>query len=231
MTALRHPAPGVSQPKLRHGSSPRYATATSSAVNRATNSQSKTIVARREEEEKPRRPTLQYTSPTRTAVADKISRRPGPADPVVNRNSEGYPNIPFSPQDGLREGVAMGLAFYQEGMLMKQSSIQFCLPPELRHVRLLPFIFRWPGYMHIRVKKDVILIDPETNCHITYAGLAQAVSEIFSTFIQTFGDAFDGSGTGVKLGPKAVTFHNLRIHQVYIEERTLQAEVSYTRRH
>ncbi|KAJ7043710.1 hypothetical protein C8F04DRAFT_1251107 [Mycena alexandri] len=117
-----------------------------------------------------------------------------------------------------------------EGMVMKQSSIEFSLPPDVRRIDVLPFVFRWPGYMHIRVKKNVALIDPKTGFHVTYGRLAQQVSEIFSTFIQRFGDDFDGSATGIQLGPKAVTFHNLRIHQVYIEQRTLQAEVSYTRR-
>jgi hypothetical protein len=61
---------------------------------------------------------------------------------VVRRNDAQYPSISFFPHDGLGAGVAMGLAFYQEGMLMKQSSIESCLPPILRHIEFLPFTLR-----------------------------------------------------------------------------------------
>ncbi|KAJ6581618.1 hypothetical protein B0H19DRAFT_1251805 [Mycena capillaripes] len=125
----------------------------------------------------------------------------------------------------------MGLAFYQEGMLMKQSSIEFCLPPTLRGIESLPFTLRWPGYTHIVVRQNIFLIDPDTGCHVTYCKIAQQVAQMFSEFIQHFSDDFDGSDSGIRLGPKAVTFHNLRLHQVYIRDgRSLDAEVSYTRR-
>lgn len=61
---------------------------------------------------------------------------------VVRRNDAQYPSISFFPHDGLGAGVAMGLAFYQEGMLMKQSSIESCLPPILRDIEFLPFTLR-----------------------------------------------------------------------------------------
>ncbi|KAF7356508.1 hypothetical protein MVEN_00984200 [Mycena venus] len=125
----------------------------------------------------------------------------------------------------------MGLAFYQEGMVMKKSSIHFCLPPTLRHTRCLPFTLRWPGYTHILHKQTLSLIDPDTGRHVTYGRLAQQVAQIFSAFIERFGDDFDGGRGGIRLGPKAVTFHNLRLHQVYVRDgRVLEAEVSYTRR-
>ncbi|KAJ7879941.1 hypothetical protein B0H14DRAFT_2707967, partial [Mycena olivaceomarginata] len=61
---------------------------------------------------------------------------------VVGRNKAHHPRISFFPHDGLGAGVAMGLAFYQEGMVMKQSSIEFCLPPSLRRAEVLPFRFK-----------------------------------------------------------------------------------------
>ncbi|KAJ7334261.1 hypothetical protein DFH08DRAFT_880650 [Mycena albidolilacea] len=152
---------------------------------------------------------------------------------VVGRNKAHHPRISFFPHDGLGAGVAMGLAFYQEGMVMKQSSIEFCLPPSLRRAEVLPFRFKWPGYNHISVTHDIVLVDPETRRHVTYGRIAQQVAQVFSAFIQCFGDDFDDSDSegGIRLGPRAVTFHNLRLHQVYIREGgVLDVEVSYRKK-
>ncbi|KAJ7654468.1 hypothetical protein DFH06DRAFT_1202525, partial [Mycena polygramma] len=121
-------------------------------------------------------------------------------------------------------------AFYQEGMVMKQSTVDLCLPPILLGIEFLPFTLRWPGYAHIQVKQNIFLI--EAGRHVTNGRIAQQVAQVFSEFIQRFGDDFDDSVTGgIQLGPRAVTFHSLRLHQVYIRDgRAVEAEVSYTRR-
>ncbi|KAJ7446761.1 hypothetical protein FB451DRAFT_1537166 [Mycena latifolia] len=153
------------------------------------------------------------TLPSRREVRAAGSE-PGWDSYVVGRNEEDFPRVSFFPHDGLGAGAAMGLAFYQEGMVMKQSSIEHCLPPTLRLTEHLPFTLRWPGYTHIKVTKNITLIDPETGNHVSYGRIAQQVAQVFSAFIQRFGDDFDGSKAGIRLGPKAVTFHNLRLLQV-----------------
>lgn len=151
---------------------------------------------------------------------------------VVGQNDEDLPRVSFFPYDGKGAGVAMGLAFYQEGMVMKQTSILHCLPPFLRDTDSLPFTVRWPGYAHISATRDITLIDPQTGSHVSYGRLAQQISQMFATFIERFGDDFDGTRAGIKLGPKAVTFHNLRLLQAYVQDdSSLDVEVSYTRRH
>ncbi|KAJ7642758.1 hypothetical protein DFH06DRAFT_1214357 [Mycena polygramma] len=124
----------------------------------------------------------------------------------------------------------MGLAFYQEGMVMKQSTVDLALGPILRDIEFLPFTLRWPGYSHILAKQNIFLI--EGGRHVTNGRIAQQVAQVFSEFIQRFGDDFDDSvAGGIQLGPRAVTFHSLRLHQVYIRDgRAVDAEVSYTRR-
>ncbi|KAJ6453635.1 hypothetical protein DFH09DRAFT_42909 [Mycena vulgaris] len=150
---------------------------------------------------------------------------------LVGWNDGDFARVSFFPHDGLGAGVAMGLAFYQEGMVMKQNSIEHCLPLSLLHTESLPFTLRWPGYTHIKATTTITLIDPDTGSHVTYGRIAQQVSQVFSAFIQRFGDDFDGSKAGIQLGPKAVTFHNLRLLQVYVRDGcSLDVEVSYTRR-
>ncbi|KAJ7781972.1 hypothetical protein DFH07DRAFT_1017923 [Mycena maculata] len=150
---------------------------------------------------------------------------------VVGRNTKNFPRVSFFPHDGLGAGVAMGLAFYGEGMVLKESSIELCLPPHVRDVESLPLLLLWPGYMHIKIKRSIYLIDPETGHHVTYGRIAQQVSGVFSDFINHFGDKFDASESGIQLGPKAVTLHKLRLLQVYVpDDCTLRAEISYTRR-
>ncbi|KAK7025218.1 hypothetical protein R3P38DRAFT_2953368 [Favolaschia claudopus] len=152
-----------------------------------------------------------------------------PSEPVylvVGRNAEHYPCISFFPHDGRGTGAAMGLAFYQEGMAMKEESIEFGLPPSLRGRVSLPYILRWPGYAHISYQCNVFLIDPFTHEHVTHGRLAQQFAEIFSTFIENYGDYFDGPG--IQLGPRWVTFHGLRLHQVYFRDTRADVEISYT---
>ncbi|KAJ7281433.1 hypothetical protein C8J57DRAFT_1297604 [Mycena rebaudengoi] len=146
----------------------------------------------------------------------------------IGQNIENIPSISFFPYNGLGFGVAMGLAFYQEGLVMKNNSIELCFPPHMRHIRTIPFLFRWPGYSHIHSEYTITLIDSDTRKHVTYGRIAQQMAKAFAAFLEDFGDYFDDTVDGIRLGPGGVMFDNLRLQKVYTRDGTqLGAEVSY----
>ncbi|KAJ7623158.1 hypothetical protein FB45DRAFT_97179 [Roridomyces roridus] len=187
----------------------------------------------------PQLPSLNSSSIGRMQIEKQVEWPPASGPPqwedtpyfVVGHNVRHLPGISFFPHDGIGSGVAMGLAFYQEGMIMRDTSIENHLPCHLRRVKSLPLVFWWPGYTHIKVKRNIDIKDPLDGKHVTYGRLAQQVAQAFASFIEVFADKFDGTATGVQLGPRAVTFHNLRLLQIYVQDdRALRAELAYTRR-
>ncbi|KAJ6498347.1 hypothetical protein DFH09DRAFT_1103212, partial [Mycena vulgaris] len=103
---------------------------------------------------------------------------------LVGWNDGDFARVSFFPHDGLGAGVAMGLAFYQEGMVMKQNSIEHCLPLSLLHTESLPFTLRWPGYTHIKATQPLPSSIRTRVAMSPYGRIAQQVSQVFSAFIQ-----------------------------------------------
>ncbi|CAK5267667.1 unnamed protein product [Mycena citricolor] len=152
-----------------------------------------------------------------------------PARHTARNSCDCATRIVFSARDGRDIGVPLGLAIYQEGMMLRNTSIEFCLPPALRGIEVVPFRLAWPGYGHLNPVGQVALYDPETDTHSTYADVAQQVAQMFYTFIQQCGDNFDSTYRGgVRLGPRDISFDRLFLSKLCIREGVMDAEIRYS---
>ncbi|RDB27403.1 hypothetical protein Hypma_004347 [Hypsizygus marmoreus] len=146
---------------------------------------------------------------------------------VVSRNHSQFPGIRFFPADGVGSGIALTECEYTEGIAFPGQSIFEQLPARLQHIKAGNLVITWPGYEQLKWKETVVFVH-RNGSPLSVAHMAAQIACLWRQFYEDHHLHFNGDG--IRLGPTRVTYHHLRLHQIYSHDgRCWQVEVSYVK--
>ncbi|KAJ2933249.1 hypothetical protein H1R20_g3818, partial [Candolleomyces eurysporus] len=116
-------------------------------------------------------------------------------------------------------GVALTSCEYpDEAVEMPNTPTHTLIPPEFRAKAKTVVLITWPGYLHLRFKREISL-------DTTTGDLARQLSRIFREFYESNHMHFNGPG--IRLGPASMTLDRLRLRGMYWDSRHWNLDISY----
>ncbi|KAJ2917540.1 hypothetical protein MD484_g2846, partial [Candolleomyces efflorescens] len=116
-------------------------------------------------------------------------------------------------------GVALTLCEYpEEGVEMPNTPTHTLLPAEIIAKPKSGILITWPGYQHLRIRREIFL-------NTTTGDLARQIARIFRDFYELYHPDF--KGPGIRLGPSFMTFDSLRLRSMFWDGRFWNLEIDY----